>query len=183
MRGYSKVMAALGIIVGSLLGQPQTAAAAQHPVTAIDIPLEADETMMEHAAADNARLLKVFPKGFTLDAAHHPHVSLLQRYVRTADLDKVYAAADEVLAKEKAAGWKLKAFKYYYIPAAKIGLAGIVVKPTADLLRLQQEIDRRRYPFHGENGDCCGVREHARGSRHRRCVDRIRRHVCPDSDG
>ena len=78
MRGYSKVMAALGIIVGSLLGQPQMAAAAQHPVTAIDILLDVDAMMMERSAAANARLLKVFPKGFTLDAAHHPHISLLQ---------------------------------------------------------------------------------------------------------
>jgi hypothetical protein len=38
------------------------------------------------------------------------------------------------------ASWKLKAFKYYYIPSPPVGLAGIVVEPTEDLLRLQQEI-------------------------------------------
>ena len=84
--------------------------------TAIDIALEPDATMIQHAEAANARLLKVFPKGFRLDATHHPHISILQRYVRTADLDKVYAAAGKVLADEKVTSWKLKAFKYYYIP-------------------------------------------------------------------
>ena len=74
------------------------------PVTVIDIALEPDATMIQHAKADNARLLKEFPKGFALDATHHPHVSVLQQFVRTADLDKVYAAADAVLAKEK--HWK-----------------------------------------------------------------------------
>ena len=61
-------------------------------------------------------------------------------YVRTADLDKVYAVAGKVLADEKVARWKLKAFKYYYILWKDIGLAGIVVEPTDDLLRLQQEL-------------------------------------------
>ena len=30
-----------------------------------------------------------FPKGFALDATHHPHVTMLQQFVRTPDLDKV----------------------------------------------------------------------------------------------
>jgi hypothetical protein len=65
--------------------------AQENVVTAIDIALDA--TMIQHAEAANARLLKVFPKGFALDATHHPHISMLQRYARTADLDKVYSAA------------------------------------------------------------------------------------------
>ena len=54
---------------------------------------------------------------------------MLQQFVRTADLDKVYAAADAVFTKEKPTVWRLKAFKYYYIPSPPIGLAGIVVEP------------------------------------------------------
>jgi hypothetical protein len=38
--------------------------AAQSAVTAIDILLEPDATMLRHAQANNARLLEVFPKGF-----------------------------------------------------------------------------------------------------------------------
>jgi hypothetical protein len=65
---------------------------------------------------------------------------MLQQFVRTDDLDKVFAAANAVLAKEKPTTWTLKAFKYYYIPAPPIGLAGIVVAPTDDLHRLQDEL-------------------------------------------
>jgi hypothetical protein len=50
----------------------------QNPVTAIDIALEPDATMVQHAKAANARLLRDFPKGFALDATHHPHVTMLQ---------------------------------------------------------------------------------------------------------
>jgi 2'-5' RNA ligase len=122
------------------------------PVTAVDIALEPDATMIQHAMADNGRLLKEFPKGFVLDATHHPHVTLLQQFVRTADLDKVYAAANAVLAKEKPASWKLKAFKYYYIPSPPIGLAGIVIEPTAELHRLQQEIIEAVTPLTEKTG-------------------------------
>ena len=113
-------------------------AAAQSPVTAIDILLEPDATMLEHAAANNARLRAVFPKGFALDATHRPHITMIQRFVRTADLDKVYAAVEPVLARANVTGMKLEAFKYYYIPSKEIGLAGIVAKPTPELLKLQR---------------------------------------------
>jgi hypothetical protein len=45
--------------------------------------------MIQRAEAVNTRLLKVFPKGFAIDASHHPHITILQRYVLTADLDKI----------------------------------------------------------------------------------------------
>src|SRR6476646_8650689 len=95
---YSRILAAFAVVVGALLGHAGTSNAQQNPVTAIDIALEPDATMIRHAEAANARLLKVFPKGFALGPTHHPHISCLQRYVRTADLDKVYAAAGKVLA-------------------------------------------------------------------------------------
>ena len=144
--------AALFIGFGALLVHTGASRAQENPVTAIDIALEPDATMIQHAEAANARLLKVFPKGFSLDATHRPHISMLQRYVRTADLDKVYAAAGKVLADEKVTSWKLKAFKYYYLPWKDIGLWGIVVEPTDDLLRLQQELIDAVAPFTEKTG-------------------------------
>jgi hypothetical protein len=137
MHSCMKVFAALGFGVAALLGNAERSAAQQNPVTAIDVALEPDATMMQHAQANNARLLKAYPKGFALDATHNPHVTLLQQFVRTADLEKVYAAANKALVGENPTSWKLKAFKYYYIPDPPIGLAGIVVEPTDDLRRLQ----------------------------------------------
>jgi hypothetical protein len=37
-------------------------------VIAIDVLLNPDATMLHHSAENNARLLKAFPKGFSLDA-------------------------------------------------------------------------------------------------------------------
>ncbi len=122
------------------------------PVTAVDIALEPDDTMMRHARAANAKLRQDFPRGFALDATHHPHVTMLQQFVRTADLDQVYAAAGRVFDQEKPLSWKLKAFKYYYIPSPPIGLAGIVVEPTPELLRLQQNLIAAVTPFTAPSG-------------------------------
>ena len=67
---------------------------------AVDVVLEPDETMTARAGGVNARLLTVYPDGFALDADHQPHISMLQRFVRAADLNDVYAAANNVFASE-----------------------------------------------------------------------------------
>jgi hypothetical protein len=134
------VLTSVGLGLVMVLTSAQEAAAQQNPVTAIDIALEPDAKMVQQAMDANARLLKSFPKGFPLDETHHPHVTMVQQFVRTADLDKVFAAANAVVTKAKPTAWTLKASKYYYIPAAPFGVAGIVVEPTKDLHRLQDEL-------------------------------------------
>ena len=121
--------------------------AQENAVTAIDIALEPDATMVRRAQADNGRLLKVFPNGFALDETHDPHLTIFQTFVRTDDLEKVYVAVGAVFTKEKPAVWTLKAIKYYYIPSPPIGLAGIVVEPTEDLHRLQVELIAAVAPY------------------------------------
>jgi hypothetical protein len=109
-------------------------------ITAIDVLLEPDGSMLQHAQAANARLLKAFPKGYALDAAHQPHISCLQRYVRTDALENVFAAVSNVLTTEHPATWALTACKYYYLPWKGLGLAGIVIRPTDALLAYQQKL-------------------------------------------
>ena len=117
------------------------------PVTAINILLEPDATMLQRSDANNARLLEAFPQGFALDATHRPHLTLLQRFVRTADLDKIYAAAGKVIAGTNVPGLRLEAFNYYYIPSGPIGLAGIVATPHPALRKLQEDLIDAVAPF------------------------------------
>jgi hypothetical protein len=138
MNKYVKVLALVGLALASELGYSETCPAQTSPVTAIDIALEPDATMVHHAEATNARLRKTFPKGFSLDATHHPHISLLQRYVRTADLDKIYATADKVVANDHVTSVKLTANKYYYLTDKS--MPGIVVETTPELEKLQQDL-------------------------------------------
>ena len=133
-------LAALSISLLALGSAQPVGAGEPGSVTAINILLDPDATMIQHAMAANERLRKSFPEGFALGEEHRPHITVLQRYVRTADLDKVYEAVGKVLAGEKPTTWKLKAYKYYYIPWKDIGLAGIVIEPTDDLIRFQQKL-------------------------------------------
>lgn len=116
-------------------------------VTAIDVLLEPDAVMLRHSAADNASLLTIYPKGFALDASHRPHITMLQCFVRTTDLGKVYAAVGKVLAGVKVNTMKLDATGRYYLPAGELGVAGIVAKPTPALLALQSNIIAAVAPF------------------------------------
>jgi phosphoserine phosphatase len=125
---------------------------AQSEITAIDVLLQPDATMLQHAEANNARLLATFPKGFALDAAHRPHITMLQCFVRTADLDQVYAAVGTVLADADVKAIKLQAFKYYYAPTGEVGVAGICARPTPELLKLQADIIAAVKPFMLESG-------------------------------
>ncbi|TMH30017.1 MAG: hypothetical protein E6H66_19020, partial [Betaproteobacteria bacterium] len=116
-------------------------------VTAIDILLEPDATMLQHAQVVNDRLLQVFPKGFALDATHRPHITFVQRFVLTENLDKVYGAVGKVFASANVTGLKLEAFKLYYIPNKDIGLSGIVIKPTPELIKLEMQVIDAVTPF------------------------------------
>src|SRR5438128_4967242 len=108
--------------------------------------------MLEHATATHERLIKVFPKGFALDATHRPHITLVQRFVRTEDLDKVYTAVGKIFATANVSGLKLEAFKYYYMPNKDLGLSGIVIKPTPELLALDKQVIDAVTPFVVETG-------------------------------
>jgi hypothetical protein len=152
MHRYLKLLAPLITGFGLLLGYPGAPGAQEERVTAIDIALEPDATMMRHAEAANARLRKVFADGYALDATHRPHITMLQRFVRTADLDKVYAAVGDVLAREKPAGWTLDAFKYDYVVWDKAGVTVILIKPTEQLVQFQQKLIDAIAPFTVETG-------------------------------
>ena len=145
------ILCALVLPLATAFAQ-QSAAAGDNEITAIDILLEPDDVMLQHSAANNARLLAVFPKGFTLDATHRPHITLIQRFVRTADLEQVYAAAGKVFAKANGNAMKLEAFKYYYAPAGPVGVAGICARPTPGLLKLQADLIAAVAPYTVETG-------------------------------
>ena len=67
-------------------------------LTAIDILIDPDEHALARARKVNARVLQSMPEGWVLDDTHQPHITTLQRYVRTADLDQVYDAVQKTVA-------------------------------------------------------------------------------------
>ena len=67
-------------------------------LTAIDVLVNPDDPTIGRAKKINERMRLSVPGGFALDATHQPHITTLQRYVRTAQLDQVYDAVASTLA-------------------------------------------------------------------------------------
>jgi 2'-5' RNA ligase len=119
---------------------------------AINVLLDPDDATVERAQATNARLREDYPDGFALDAEHAPHITILQRFVRTAHLDEVANAVAQVLRSEQSMKWESHATGYYALADKDLRLVGIVIEPTEDLRRLQQRIIDAVAPFAVEQG-------------------------------
>lgn len=70
-----EVIMSIGLCLGLVLAFAPEAVAQQNPVTAIDIALEPDATMLKHAKDANARLLKEFPRFHAAREASPTHLS------------------------------------------------------------------------------------------------------------
>jgi hypothetical protein len=125
-------------------------------LTAIDVLLEPDATMVSRAEAANARLRENVSTGYALDALHAPHITMLQRHVRTPDLDSMFLAIQRVFETEHLAELQMKAWDITTSLLRKrgvsMGLAGIVIEPSAALLRLQQKLIDVVAPFSESGG-------------------------------
>jgi hypothetical protein len=106
-------------------------------LTAIDILIDPDEGAMQRAREVNARLLESvpLPKGWALDDTHRPHITTLQRYVRTADLNQVYDAVERTVAETDLASLSYKAVK---ITHADWGFPGVA--PTVLLVEVNGKV-------------------------------------------
>lgn len=122
-------------------------------LTAIDVLLNPDETLVKRAFEINERLIHEFPEGFKLDESHVPHISILQRYVRTTDLKKVFDAVKNVISSENVASLQLTAVKIECLASeGSEGLAVIVISPTKDLLNFQSKLIDALKPYVENNG-------------------------------
>jgi len=65
-------------------------------LTAVDILIQSDTATIHRARAVKARMPLSIPAGITLDDTHLPHITMLQRYLNTADL--AYAVITAVVA-------------------------------------------------------------------------------------
>lgn len=122
-------------------------------LVAIDILLEPDSTMADRARAENARLRKDYPEGFALDATHAPHISVLQCYVRTSDLDRVFSVLEQAARARKPEGMELTTTGYFtYSSKEGVGLAVIAVALTPELREYQRTLINAVRPFMMSNG-------------------------------
>ncbi|MGW6846828.1 hypothetical protein [Streptomyces sp. NPDC054958] len=123
-------------------------------LTAIDVLVNPDENTLGRARAWNARMRDSVPDGFALDASHQPHITTLQRYVRTAELDDVYTAIGETLATTdtSALSYRAVGIKHAEFGVPGQGLAVIFVQPSEQVLDFQAALLAAVTPFTESGG-------------------------------
>jgi 2'-5' RNA ligase len=107
---------------------------------AINVLLSPDAAMVEKSTAINTRLRENYPDGFPLDANHAPHITILQIFIKTADLANVTDAVSEVLRREQPMDLEGRANGYFEMAEKNLKLLGFSIEATQDLNRLQQKI-------------------------------------------
>jgi len=124
-------------------------ALAQSDITAIDVLLNPDQTMLDSAKVYNRMMQKNYsgPGSYSLDELHTPHITVLQCFVRTADLGKVYSAVAKVVKSENPTNEKITTSGFYYFPYKNLGLAGITATPSPGLLSFQSKVIEALKPF------------------------------------
>lgn len=112
-------------------------------LTAIDILIEPDQAALQHATTQNSRLRSEYPEGFALDSSHQPHITLLQRYVRTTELETVFGVIGNVTQSRDISTLSFRAKALRHMPVGAlpgIGIAAIVVSPSPAVLQLQSAL-------------------------------------------
>lgn len=124
-------------------------------LTAVDILLEPDASMLALAAKFNERMLASIPSppGFALDENHRPHITTLQRYVRTAELDQVFEAIHGVLGAIDLSSLTLTAHALAHLEMQPgVGIGAIVITPGPEVLEFQARLIEALMPFTESGG-------------------------------
>jgi len=118
-------------------------------VTAINLLIEPDTATRARARDLNARLRHTMPEGFAFDDTHAPHITVLQRYVRTPELEQVLDAVGAVVAGADLTALELRATKIAHAewdtPAT--GIASLMLGRDPRLLALQGRLIAALAPF------------------------------------
>ncbi|MEO7773986.1 MAG: 2'-5' RNA ligase family protein [Steroidobacteraceae bacterium] len=127
-------------------------AAADRDVIAIDVLIEPGGALADQARALNARLRRDTPEGFALDATHIPHLSILHRFVRSADLERLSQAVAAIVAHPEFPHWRLMATGLQASNDGAHRSIVIDVQRTPALQQLQAGVEAAVAPFVASGG-------------------------------
>lgn len=119
---------------------------------AIDILIEPDAQMIKTAMDVNSKLHKDYPKGFVLDKAHPPHITLVQRFIHRDQLNEVFEAVKKVVTEQHPLPFKLVTTGYLTSVWNYTGILGYEVEPTPALDQFERKIVSATQPFSVHGG-------------------------------
>jgi len=123
-------------------------------LTAIDVLFNPDDHTIGRAKAVNARLRESVPTGYALDASHRPHITTLQRYVRTAELGQVLEAVEKTIHGMDifSLGFEAVLIRHSDWDTPGQGYAAYVVKPSPEVFDFQSSLLENLAPYVGSGG-------------------------------
>lgn len=121
-------------------------------LTAVDVLVLPDEESAQRLHALNRRLRAGHPEGYALDRTHAAHVSLLHRYVHSAEIEPVLEACGRVLT-----GWgpgvpAFEATGVYDIDWSGQPLVSVRLEGEPRVLDLQAALVEALAPYSGSGG-------------------------------
>lgn len=122
---------------------------------AVNLLLTLDGRTRERCAALNATLRAGYPPGFKLDETHEPHITLLHRFLRRADLEAALASAGQAIADRDLGSIALRAVAVEAAPfgtPAGTALLSVVVEPLPAMVGLQAAVVRAFESYDQPNG-------------------------------
>ena len=123
-------------------------------VTAINVLIEPDAGTGARARVLNAQLRQTMPEGFALDETHAAHITVLQRYVRTPELEQVLDAVGAVVTGADLTSLDLRAAKIAHAEwdTPGLGIASLMLGRDPRLLALQGRLIAALAPFAATQG-------------------------------
>ena len=165
-----------------LLPATALSAAAPERIIAIDVLIEPDAAMLDHAGQMNARLLAHYPAGYALDAAHAPHITLVQSYVRESDLPAIAGAVARVMRDPPPTALRFTATGYVVGASDDAGILMLGVAQTPGVARLHERVVAAVQPFRVAAGDASAFVADATGPITAQTIDWVA-HFVPRAAG
>lgn len=143
-----KIFLLIVTLLGLFITQTGTASMPKDSIIAINIALVPEANMTNYAKNINQELRKIYPQGFELNDSHHPHITLLQQYVKKDDLENIYRDLSGILTTTTTEKWIFNSDKFSIHPINNtMGALLLDVVPTSKLAALQNKIIMAMQPY------------------------------------
>ena len=123
-------------------------------LVAIDVALQPAQDALMQLQAAASRLLKEnnLPQSHTIEFEPAPRITLVQRFVRAADVPAISAALDKVVAGTLTQPVRLTAMGYASVDWADKTVVVATIEPSADVDRLARRVVDAVQPFAASGG-------------------------------
>jgi hypothetical protein len=137
------ILKTLTLICSMAFAQP----AKKPDLVAINVLLRPDTKMVSSAQSVNTKLKENNHQGFSLDESHIPHISLVQAYVYSSDVNAVFTAVNKAIKDGVQLPLKLEVTGLETSKMGELSVLSYTIKKNQELSQLAQIVLKAVGPF------------------------------------